>query len=212
LAFPIFHFILTNLSLHMIRHLQIPRVVSQAARLVLTALVLLARPHAAAAREDVLARHVTLQLEGQTVKTVLATIESQVHTHFLYSQQLIGAGRKVSVAAVDEPLSNVLETLLAPLQIKYEVVNSGILLAPAAADPVAVSGRVLDAAGLPMAGATVLEQGTNNGTGTDGDGRFALNVQPDATLVISAIGFKSQQIRLTAAPRLTCGWWPAPPT
>ncbi|ALW84849.1 hypothetical protein AUC43_06960 [Hymenobacter sedentarius] len=147
------------------------------------------------AADNVLARHVTLQLEAQPVKTVLATIESQVHIRFLYSQQLIGAERRVSVAAVDEPLSGVLETLLAPLRIGYEVVNSGIVLAPAVrAAVIPISGRVLDAEGQPMAGATVLEQGTNNGTGTDGEGRFALKVQPGATLVISAIGFKSQQL------------------
>ncbi len=57
-----------------------------------------------------------------------------------------------------------------------------------------VSGRVLSETGEPMPGATVLEQGTTNGTGTDNDGRFSLRVQPGATLVISAIGFKTQQI------------------
>ena len=147
---------------------------------------------------DVLTRHITLQLARQPVKTILATIESQVNIRFLYSQQLIGAERRVSVAAVDEPLSEVLQALLGPLQIKYEVVNTGILLVPSAlARPTAavpITGRVLDAEGQPMVGATVLEQGTNNGTGTDGQGRFALQVQPGATLVISAIGFKAKQI------------------
>ncbi|GAA4051196.1 TonB-dependent receptor [Hymenobacter glaciei] len=144
---------------------------------------------------DVLARHVTLQLEAQPVKTVLATIESQVHIRFLYSQQLIGAERRVSVAAVDEPLSGVLQTLLAPLRIGYEVVSSGIVLAPSAAvAPIPVSGRVVDEQGAGMPGVTVLEQNTTNGTGTDNEGRFSLNVQPGATLVISAVGYKTQQL------------------
>ncbi len=194
---------LSTLLISLARALKAPRA---AGRLAGATLALLLLPAAAmahrAAAEDVLARHLTLRLEAQTVKTVLATIESQVNIHFLYSEQLIGAGRKVSVAVVDQPLSGVLETLLAPLKIKYEVVTSGILLAPtapvAAADPIPVSGRVLDAEGQPMAGATVLEQGTNNGTGTDGEGRFNLKVQPGATLVISAIGFKSQQLAVGA--------------
>ena len=177
-----------------------------AARLTFAALLTALQPgltaaapagHAAARPtiDDVLTRHVTLQLQAQPVKTVLATIEDQVHIRFLYSQQLIGAERRVSVAAVDEPLSDVLATLLAPLRIDYEVVTSGIVLAPAArAAVIPVSGRVLDAEGQPMAGATVLEQGTTNGTGTDGEGRFSLKVQSGATLVVSAIGFKSQQL------------------
>ncbi|GAC1591858.1 MAG: TonB-dependent receptor [Hymenobacter sp.] len=186
----------------MLFSLQFPPRLARLARLALTtvlALLLLSPPTATAnpAAEGVLARRVTLRLEAQTMQTVLATIEGQVNIRFLYSQQLIGAERKVSVAAVDQPLHDVLQTLLAPLQIKYEVVSSGILLAPAPAIPadvVPITGRVLDAEGLPMPGATVLEQGTTNGTGTDNDGRFALKVQPGATLVISAVGYKAQQV------------------
>ena len=155
----------------------------------------MAPAHARPAADNVLARHVTLQLEAQPVKTVLATIESQVHIRFLYSQQLIGAERRVSVAAVDEPLSGVLQTLLGPLRIGYEVVSSGIVLAPSAAmAPIPVSGRVVDERGAGMPGVTVLEQNTTNGTGTDGDGRFSLKVQPGAILVVSAVGYKTQQL------------------
>ena len=146
---------------------------------------------------DVLNRPVTLRLEGQTMKSVLASIESQVNIRFLYSQQLIGAGRRVSVAAANEPLSGVLQSLLLPLGIQYEVVSSGILLAPAAGGAragIPIKGRIVDETGAGMPGVTVLEQGTTNGTGTDGEGRFTLNVQPGATLVISAVGYKTQTL------------------
>jgi iron complex outermembrane receptor protein len=151
----------------------------------------------APAGESILARHVTLQLEAQPVQTALTAIETQLNIHFLYSQQLIGAERKVSLQAVNQPLSEVLQSLLDPLHIKYEVVKSGILLVPivefrTAAIP--ITGRVLDASGQPIPGATVLEQGTTNGTSTDEDGRFSLRVQPGATLVVSAIGLKTQQV------------------
>ena len=56
-----------------------------------------------------------------------------------------------------------------------------------------VSGVVNDAAG-PVIGATVLEKGTSNGVVTDLDGNFSLDVQPGATLVISYIGYKTQEI------------------
>ena len=56
-----------------------------------------------------------------------------------------------------------------------------------------VSGTVVDADG-PVIGATVLEKGTTNGTVTDIDGNFTLNVQPGATLVISYVGYKTQEI------------------
>ncbi|WP_133272680.1 TonB-dependent receptor domain-containing protein [Hymenobacter radiodurans] len=160
----------------------------------------LASPAAATDRteQSVLEQHVTLLLEEQPVLTALASLENQVHTRFLYSPQLIGANRKVTVQAVDTPLSGVLQSLFGPLQITYEVVNSGILLAPLALPKTAVdatiTGRVTGEGGEAIPGATVLEMGTTNGISTDGDGRFSITVKPGATLVVSAIGFKSQQI------------------
>lgn len=161
----------------------------------------LAAPVAAADRTDrteqsVLEQHVTLFLQEQPVLTALASLENQVHTRFLYSPQLIGASRKVTVQAVDTPLSGVLQSLFGPLQITYEVVNSGILLAPLPLPKTAdatITGRVTGEGGEAIPGATVLERGTTNGISTDGDGRFSITVKPGATLVVSAIGFKSQQ-------------------
>ena len=131
------------------------------------------------------------------MKSVLASIEGQVNIRFLYSQQLIGAGRRVSVAVANEPLSGVLQSLLLPLGIQYEVVSSGILLAPVAGGVragIPIKGRIVDETGAGMPGVTVLEQGTTNGSGTDNDGRFTMNVQPGATLVISAVGYKTQTL------------------
>ena len=58
-----------------------------------------------------------------------------------------------------------------------------------------VVGVVNDAMG-PVIGASVLEKGTTNGTITDFDGRFTLNVKSGATLVISYIGYKSQEVKV----------------
>ena len=60
-----------------------------------------------------------------------------------------------------------------------------------------VSGVVLDANSEPIIGASVLVKGTNNGAVTDLDGNFSISVRPDATLVISCIGYVSQEV----APR-----------
>ena len=59
-----------------------------------------------------------------------------------------------------------------------------------------VSGTVVSKSdGLPVIGATVLEQGTTNGTITDFDGKFSLSVKKGAELVISYVGFKSQTLK-----------------
>ena len=56
-----------------------------------------------------------------------------------------------------------------------------------------ITGTVVDAMG-PVIGASIMEKGTTNGTVTDFDGNFSLNVKPGATIVVSFIGFKTQEI------------------
>ncbi|MCH6201003.1 TonB-dependent receptor [Aquiflexum sp. LQ15W] len=64
-----------------------------------------------------------------------------------------------------------------------------------AEDFVIVSGRVKDAAGVSIPGVSILEKGTNNGTVTDIDGKFTINVQSsESVLVLSFIGYSSQEI------------------
>ena len=58
-----------------------------------------------------------------------------------------------------------------------------------------ITGSVVDAMG-PVIGASVVEKGTTNGTVTDFDGNFTLNVNPNATIVISFIGFETQEIKV----------------
>ena len=56
-----------------------------------------------------------------------------------------------------------------------------------------VSGTVSDAGG-PLPGASVLEKGTTNGTQTDFDGNYSLTVNDGATIIVSYIGYKSQEV------------------
>ncbi len=59
-----------------------------------------------------------------------------------------------------------------------------------------ITGTVSDAMG-PIIGANVLEKGTTNGMITDINGNFTLNVKPGATLVVSFIGYVTQEIKIT---------------
>ncbi len=57
-----------------------------------------------------------------------------------------------------------------------------------------ITGTVVDSEGIPLPGANILEKGTTNGTQTDFDGNFTLEVEDGATLVISYIGFTRQEV------------------
>ena len=58
-----------------------------------------------------------------------------------------------------------------------------------------ITGTVVDAQG-PVIGASVVEKGSSNGTVTDFDGKFSLNVKEGATIVVSFIGFETQEIKV----------------
>lgn len=68
------------------------------------------------------------------------------------------------------------------------------LALPGFAQKITVHGYVDDETGEPLIGATVMEKGTSNGTATDIDGNFTLNVAPDATLVVSYVGFDPMEV------------------
>ena len=57
-----------------------------------------------------------------------------------------------------------------------------------------VNGKVTDISGEPLIGVNVFEKGTSNGTITNVDGRFSLNVSSNSTLTFSYIGYKTQEI------------------
>ena len=64
------------------------------------------------------------------------------------------------------------------------------------------TGYVSDSQG-PLIGATVMEKGTNNGTVTDFNGFFTLNVKPGATIVVSYVGYVSQEIKAGDNAKIT---------
>lgn len=65
-----------------------------------------------------------------------------------------------------------------------------------------VSGIIRDVTGEPIIGASILEKGTANGTITDFDGKFAMSVKPNAILVVSYIGYQSQEVKSVSGKML----------
>jgi TonB-linked SusC/RagA family outer membrane protein len=63
----------------------------------------------------------------------------------------------------------------------------------------AVTGVVSDNAGMPIPGVSVLVKGTNFGTQTDFDGKFAIKAAPSQILIFSYIGMKSQEVKATSS-------------
>ncbi|MBR1688937.1 MAG: TonB-dependent receptor [Prevotella sp.] len=78
-----------------------------------------------------------------------------------------------------------------------------IMSATALAQKRTISGVVVDNSNEPVIGASVVEKGTSNGSVTDFDGNFSVSVQPGATLVISYIGYQTQEVKAQDNLRIT---------
>ena len=116
------------------------------------------------------------------------------------ADQLTFPRRAARVAA--GTLLAALPLLSAPLAAEAHRAAPGAPGAALSRRAIPVSGRITNEQGEAIPGATVVEKGTTNGTGTNSDGTFLLNVQPGATLVVSAVGFTTQQVQIGERTRI----------
>ena len=149
---------------------------------------------------------VNIALEDKTVDEVLTELEQGTEFVFFYNNKQIDVKRRVSVRANNKTIFKVLNDVFKGTNIGYKILDRNIILYDKAvgADGVqmalqaaTVKGSVVDATGEPVIGASILVQGTTNGVITDIDGNFILtNVGSDATLIISYVGYKTQNIKV----------------
>jgi len=88
-------------------------------------------------------------------------------------------------------------------KITYLFCTFCVLLCSSLFAQTSVSGTVIDQEGNPIPGATIIVSGTSQGTTTDFDGNFTLNVAGDASLDISSIGFQTQTIAVNNQSNLS---------
>lgn len=143
---------------------------------------------------------VTVNLKNVSVKELFNAIEKQTSYRFSYRDVEIKGIRNVSISAANSELKQLLTSELSKLNLTYTVSGNKIIVTPVAvatsAQPKKVTGKVMDANGEPVVGATIKEQGTLNGTITDLDGNFSLDVATNKMLEVSYIGYKSQTIKV----------------
>ena len=125
--------------------------------------------------QDLLNRPVSVQFDNKDLKTVLRRLEKAANVKFTYVPQLIEAEHKVSIRATNDRLEVVLDRLLKPLNISYQISGNYIVLrketsraetAPSPseslrADDVVVTGTITDEKGVTLPGVSVLLKGTN---------------------------------------------------
>lgn len=168
----------------------------------LTALSLMLSISAFAANAD--AQQVSVTVNNAKVKTVLNSISDQTGLSLAYSAQVVDLNRKVSLNFVNTEVSEVLNAMFGNTAIGYEIKDGKIYLFRAAEKTTAlanqqkkiITGTVVDPNGEAVIGANVLVKGTTNGTITDMDGKFSLEVPEGAMLLVSYIGYGDYETKV----------------
>lgn len=149
---------------------------------------------------------VSLQLRNASVKELFNSIEKQTPYRFSYRDNEIEGKGNINVSATHKELKQILENELSKNGLSFNVMGYKIIVTAAQTNVHKkhneATGRVTDINGEPIIGATIKEKGTSNGTITDMNGDFRLNVTENATLEISYIGYKSKEVQNIAGRML----------
>lgn len=148
-----------------------------------------------------LGQKVSLKTYRTEIKKVLKQIESEGHFRFLYNSDLKDLKTKVDFSAVNLSIEQSLAGLFAGTNLTYKQLG-GNLIAVLSSDArenvrIKITGKITGENNEALAGASVLEKGTNNGTFADNNGNFSFTVDNDATLVISSIGYEPLEVKVS---------------
>ena len=144
---------------------------------------------------------VRIEANQEQIETVLKQIEAQTDYLFVYNNKKVNLGNAVSITAEDITVAEVLNQIFSGTSIVYAMEGNNILLMNRDSKQQdnkgkVITGTVVDATGMPVIGANIKVKGTTNGTITDMDGKFVLEVEKDAVLEVSYIGYNSQEIKV----------------
>lgn len=152
------------------------------------------------------AQKVTLLFSDAKIERIMEEITRQTSLPFAFSREVVDVNRTVSIQLTNADLNTALTQMFAGTRIAFRITDRRILLADR--DTMKqngqwfVTGKVIDENGVPIAGATVLLQGTTRGTTTNADGDYRIAIQEgDASpvLLFSFIGYDLRNIPVSAS-------------
>ncbi len=178
----------------------------------LTAVFLLALLMHASAKTE--AQNITLNTKNASFGSVLNALKKQAAVTFIARTELLDKARNVTVELSNVPLKDALEACFKDQPFTFSMVGSIIILKPRTltiirpgATPTEetdsldlfqpVSGRVTDANGAPLFGASVIVKNSNNSVMTDTRGQFSINLIAGNIITISFVGYESRDLRIT---------------
>ena len=144
-------------------------------------------------------QQVRLTGNNVTLKTAFKQIEQQTKLFVDYNTQEVNDSRLISKLPKNSSVKEVMEQLLEGTGCSIAFSNGHIIItkqAKAVSETKKISGIVKDERGEPVIGANVVVKGTTNGTVTDMDGKYTLEVPAGGVLQISYIGYNTQEVKV----------------
>ncbi len=142
---------------------------------------------------------VSLDVRNMEFHRVLSLLQKKGKIHLLYSNELLPAGRVITLSVKDEGVLDVLQKVLINTGLRYKVLNDElVVIVPEGADvkSTTVKGKVLDENGKGLQGVTVQVEGGKGGATTEPNGAFEINVPENGKLIFTYIGYIRQTINV----------------
>ncbi len=148
--------------------------------------------------------YVEVEFEQARLLEVFQEVEKKTEFKFFFDKKDRFLGKKINIEKQKLSVESLLLAVARETHVRFRQVNNNISVLGKGAEEaplidievldVEVSGKVTDESGEGLPGATVLVKGTTNGTTTDLDGVYRLTTSESATLVVSFVGYKTQEI------------------
>ena len=151
-----------------------------------------------ASQMTISAQNVSFSTNKVTLKSAFEKIEKASKYKIAYNSSQLNANRSVTLSKKSDDVFGMLSQLLKGTNCTYELEGNYIIIKPlqkaqTSGKKVKVRGVIKDETGEPIIGATVRVKGQSEGTVSDFDGNFTLDVTDDNTLQISYIGYQTQE-------------------
>lgn len=156
--------------------------------------------------------NVNISVKNATLRKVFNLIEQQTTYRFSYQSGVVDNEPNITVQKRNAAVSDVLDHVLADRNLTYNIVSpKSIVISYKARQPQQstkgngrqLTGRVVDAKGEPVIGASVLAKDTKAKSVTDIDGRFSIEAPIGSTLLISYVGFKDKEVKASDNIRIS---------
>jgi len=142
---------------------------------------------------------ISIKIDKIEISKVLGILEKQSGYRFLYDSRLRDIQHQVSLDVTDAGIKDILGKILTGTSLSYKILENNlivILSSESGFPDIPVTGTVTAENGDPLTGVSITLKGGQGGTSSDNNGKFKLTVPENGVLVVSYIGYQTQEVRV----------------